>query len=198
MNVLTRCITLIATACVATSMAWAQANAPGASPAKPSGADASFLKQAAENGHAEVESSKLALKKITADDPIRRFAQTMVDEHQKAGSELKALATSKGVQVSDQPSMVQRAKIQMLSNADGASFSRRYIEGMGVNAHKDTIKLFEKAAANADDADVKAFASRTLPTLEKHMTMAQDLQATQQMNKDAKGDRSTTGTRSTP
>jgi putative membrane protein len=43
--------------------------------------------------------------------------------------------------------------------------------------HKDAIKEFQKAAQNADDADIKAFASNTLPTLQEHLRMAQETQA---------------------
>jgi putative membrane protein len=178
----------ILAACLAAGAAWAQSNNTGGSAAKPSKSDVAFLKQAAENGHAEVESSKLALQK--ADDAqVKRFAQMMVDDHQKAGEELEALTTSKGVEVPAEPSMVQRARIKMLSTADGADFSRRYIEGMGVEAHKETIELFQKAAKGADSADVKAFATKTLPTLQKHMTMAHELHSSQQGAKGAAGER---------
>lgn len=139
-------------------------------------ADAAFLKQAAQNGHAEVESSKLALEKA-AHAQVRSFAQQMVDDHTKAGEELSALARSKGVEVSDEPSIVQKGKIKVLSTADGANFDRRYARWMGVAAHKDTIKLFRKAATGAEDPDVKAFAEKTLPTLEHHLQMAQELEA---------------------
>lgn len=56
-------------------------------------ADQSFLKKAAENGLAEVESSKVAAEK--AQNPeVKKFAQHMVDEHTKANQELKQLAQS--------------------------------------------------------------------------------------------------------
>lgn len=137
-------------------------------------ADAAFIKDAAQGGMAEVESSQLAVQK--ANDPaIKSFAQRMVEDHTKANQELKALAQTKGVELPGDPSMMQKAKVKSLSTADGATFDQRYTESMGVKAHEDTVKLFQKAANSAKDADVKAFASKTLPTLQGHLKMAREL-----------------------
>jgi putative membrane protein len=144
---------------------------------KLSRADEAFLKQAAQNGHAEVESSKLAVTKA-ANTQVKGFAQQMVDDHTKANQELAALAASKGVDVPKEPSVAQKAKMKALSAADGANFDKRYADSMGVSAHQDTIKLFQKAATGANDPDVKAFATKTLPTLQHHLQMAQDLKST--------------------
>lgn len=139
--------------------------------------DESFLRQAAENGHAELEGSKLALKNA-ADPKVKAFAQQMVDEHTKAGNALKSLADAKGVKVPDEPSLAQKASLKVLASHEGAKFDKNYAESIGVKAHEDTVKLFKKAAADAKDADVKAFATKTLPTLEHHLQMAKDLQVT--------------------
>ena len=44
---------------------------------------------------------------------------------------------------------------------------------MMVSDHKEDIKAFEKEAKNGSDADLKQFASTTLPTLNQHLSMAQ-------------------------
>ncbi|MDA8457137.1 DUF4142 domain-containing protein [Acidovorax sp. GBBC 3334] len=137
-------------------------------------AETSFLKDAAHNGHAEVKSSQLALQKVQ-NPKLRAFAQQMVDDHTKVNQELEALAASKNVRVPDGPSMVQEAKLKLLNAADGADFDKRYAETMGLQAHKDTIALFEKGARNARDPEVKAFAEKTLPSLKHHLEMAQQL-----------------------
>lgn len=139
-------------------------------------ADAAFLKQAAQNGHAEVESSKVALTKAV-NPQVKAFAQQMVDDHTKTNSELSALAASKGVDVPTEPSLAQKAKLKLLSARDGDGFDRHYAESMGVEAHEDTIKLFKKASAEATDQEVKAFALKTLPALEHHLQMAKALHA---------------------
>jgi putative membrane protein len=139
-------------------------------------ADAAFLAKAAQAGHAEVESSKLALAKAV-NTQVKGFAQQMIDDHAKAGSELASLAASKGVKLPDAASLVQRTKIKLLAARDGAGFDREYASAMGVKAHEETVKLFQKAAQAANDADVKAFAAKTLPTLQHHLEMARELKA---------------------
>lgn len=148
-------------------------------------ADVAFLKQAAQNGHAEVESSKLALTKAS-NTQVKGFAQQMVDDHTKANQELAALASSKGVEVPKEPSVAQKAKMKMLSAADGANFDKRYAETVGVAGHQDTLKLFQKASTGAADPDVKAFATKTLPTLNHHLQMAQELKTTTAKDGDKK------------
>lgn len=139
-------------------------------------ADTAFLQQAAENGHMEIEGSRAALEKA-AEPKVREFAQMMIADHQRVGNELKALASSKGVEVADKPSIVQRTKVKLLSTSEGDDLSRRYLQQLGVEAHQETIELFKKAAANATDPDVKAFAAKTLPGLQHHLSQARELQA---------------------
>jgi putative membrane protein len=151
----------------------AKADANGRA-SKPARADVAFMKQAAENGHAEVESSKLAVQKAT-NAQVKSFAQQMVDDHTKANNELQSLASSKGVELPTGPSMMQKAKLKLLDASDGAKFDQRYSETMGVAAHRDTIALFQKASTTAKDAEVKAFATKTLPALQHHLEMARKL-----------------------
>ena len=173
-----------------TSTTSGAARSDSARSAKLARADESFLKQAEQNGLAEAESSKLALTKAQHQQ-VKAFAQQMVDDHTKANDELKALAQSKGVELPNQPSLAQRAKMKLLEKSDPENFDRRYIEQMGVEAHEDTVELFQKAANEARDADVKSYAAKTLPKLQEHLKMAQDLKAVTEKD----GSASASGTR---
>src|ERR1700759_1060404 len=166
-------LTLLAAATVALA---ASLGAQAADTGKLSGQDKSFLKDAAEGGNAEVEGSKVALDKSGNAD-VKTFAQMMVDDHGKAGTELKGLADQKGVKVSDTPSITKKTEIKMLSERKGSSFDQHYADSIGVKAHQDTIKLFQKEIDKGSDADVKAWASKTLPTLQHHLEAAQALKA---------------------
>ncbi|HEX6707275.1 MAG TPA: DUF4142 domain-containing protein [Albitalea sp.] len=152
--------------------------------------DADFLKQAAQAGLAEVEGSKLAVSK-GVNTQVKGFAQQMVDDHTKAGSELAALAASKGVTLPTELTVAQKAKLELLSSRDGGSFDRNYANTLGVGAHRDTLRLFQKAAGSSRDADVKAFAAKALPTLQHHFEMAQELKGVvdKEGNAKAAGDR---------
>jgi len=147
-----------------------------ASAADVSLSDKRFLKNAAESGNFEVEGSNLALKKSKSAD-VQKFAKMMVEDHTKAGAKLKALAAKKGVEVSAEPSLIQQGKLKYLGTKDGAKFDDKYAEGVGVAAHEATIKLFEDAAEDATDADIKKFAADTLPTLKHHLELAKALDA---------------------
>ena len=166
-------LTLLAVATVAfTAAAGSQAQTA----AKLSGQDKSFIKDAAESGNAEVSGSQVALQKSSNAD-VKTFAQMMVDDHGKAGTELKGLADQKGVKISDTPSVTKKTEIKMLSERKGSSFDQHYADSIGVKAHEDTIKLFQKEVDKGSDADVKAWASKTLPTLQHHLDAAQALKA---------------------
>jgi putative membrane protein len=165
-------LTLLSTAALALAVSFgAQADTT-----KLSHQDKSFLKDAAESGNAEISGSQVALSQSSNAD-VKTFAQMMVDDHGKAGTELKGLAQQKGVKVSDTPSITKKTEIKMLSERKGSSFDQHYADSIGVKAHQDTIKLFQKEVDKGTDPDVKAWASKTLPTLQHHLEAAQALKA---------------------
>ena len=62
-----------------------------------------------------------------------------------------------------------------MAKLDGVRFDKEYSREIGVLAHKDIVALFQQAQKSAKDADVKAFASKTLPLLEQQLKMGQQL-----------------------
>ncbi|EPL16153.1 DUF4142 domain-containing protein [Pseudomonas sp. CF161] len=134
----------------------------------------SFVNDAAQGGINEVESAKLALEKSSAAD-VKAFAQQMVTDHTKANQELTALAKKLDIEVPDEASLTEKAKKMILEMRD-ESFDKAYANNQ-VKAHEDTVALFKKEAASSDNAELKAFAQQTLPTLEHHLDMAKKLQA---------------------
>jgi putative membrane protein len=139
-------------------------------------ADSSFMKNAAESSLAEIDVGNLALQKGSS-AAVKSFAQKMIDDHKKASTELQALAGSKDVKLPSEATMVDKGKAKILEKRDGTGFDHAYAENQ-VSAHKDAVKLFEKASKDAKDADVKAWAAKTLPTLQHHLQEAQSLEAT--------------------
>jgi len=138
-------------------------------------ADKSFLKDAYEDGLAEVKLAELAGSK-TGNAEVKTFAQHMVTDHTKANAELKTLADNKKVEVPAEPSTTAKGKAKLLDGKTGADFDKAYVK-QAVSDHEKAVKAFAKAAAQAKDADVKAFAVKTLPTLEGHLKMVQELQS---------------------
>ena len=139
--------------------------------------DSKFMKSAAEGGISEVELGQLAQQKAVSAE-VKQFGHHMVKDHTDANDKLKALATSKGVNLPDSSSVMQQASKAKLKLLSGDSFDKSYIKGM-VDDHKDDIKEFQEEASQGQDPDVKAFAASTLPTLKKHLKMIQSIAAAQ-------------------
>lgn len=137
-------------------------------------ADKNFLENAAHGGATEVEGSRLAQEKATSPD-VKAFANQMIQDHTKVNQELAALAKQKGYEPPTEPALMQKAKLKALSATSGDTFDKMYASQIGVDAHEDAVKLFEKAANEAKDPDVKAFAQKTLPALRHHLEMARAL-----------------------
>jgi putative membrane protein len=136
--------------------------------------DQAFLEQAAQNGHAELSAGRLALTKAR-NPQVQAFAQRMIEDHTRIGEELLTLAAARKYQPPTEPSMFQKGKEMVIGGMADETFDRRYIHQMGVEAHRDNIRLFEKAANDAQDPEVKAFATKHLPGLRQHLEVAQGL-----------------------
>lgn len=151
-----------------------QASGDSAGKSRLAHADAKFIEEAAQGGHAEIEASKLAEQKSQSQD-VKTFADKMIKDHGKVGAELDALAAEKGVTTPKDPSSAQKSEIKALGALSGAQFDQMYASRIGVAAHESTVKKFREASNKAKDADVKAFAAKHLPELEGHLQMARDL-----------------------
>jgi|GEM_PF-4675900 len=142
---------------------------PGAM--KLSRGDRRFVEKAARSGLAELRTARLAVER-SADPRVKSYAQQLVADHEKANAELNELAGRKGVSL---PQDENDHLFKSLSEKTGADFDQRFVGHMS-DDHEDDIELFEKAARKSDDADVAAFASKQLPTLQEHRRVAEDLE----------------------
>jgi len=137
--------------------------------------DRKFIEKAAKGGMAEVELGKLAQDKASSDQ-VKHFAKRMVDDHTKANDELKKLASSKNVTLPTELDRGERREIDKLAKKSGADFDREYMKHM-VSDHKNDVSEFKSEAKSAKDADIKNFASSTLPTLEQHLDLAKSTES---------------------
>ena len=131
--------------------------------------DAKFATTAAMGGMAEVEFAKIALAKST-NAKIKEFATMMVTDHGKANAELMTLATSKNITL---PGALDEDHMKMQSDLNaktGVDFDKKYVDMM-VDGHQKTLDLMDKEAKDGMDAELKAFASKTAPVVDGHLTM---------------------------
>ena len=136
--------------------------------------DSDFVMKAAQGGMEEVELGRMASTQAASAD-VKQFGQRMVTDHSKANDELKTAAQKGGAMVPTEMSKKQEADKARLAKLNGAEFDKAYMKMM-VSDHKEDVAEFEKEAKSGQDADVKAFASKTLPTLKEHLSMAQDVE----------------------
>ncbi len=139
------------------------------------GGDNDFMKKAAQGGMLEVELGKLAGSK-GANKDVKDFGAKMVADHSKANDELKAVAAKKDAVLPTEVNAEQKADMDDLAKLSGAAFDGKYVKMM-VDDHEKDVADFQKEADQGKDADVKAFASKTLPTLKSHLEMIKAMQS---------------------
>jgi putative membrane protein len=138
-------------------------------------ADSTFVNKAAHGGLAEVKLGELAKEKASNPD-VKAFGQQMIDDHSKANDELKQVASSKGITLPTNMDAKDQATYDRLSKLSGAEFDKAYMKDM-VSDHRTDVNEFRRESEHGADPDVKAFAAKTLPTLEHHLQMAESTDA---------------------
>lgn len=135
--------------------------------------DKKFLKDAAIGGMVKVELGKLAVQKASS-DAVKQFAQKMVDDHTRANEEVKQIASKANISLPDSLDSKHQSRIDKLSKLSGTEFDRAYIKDQ-LKDHQQDVKEFQNEAENGNHEELKNFASKTLPTLQEHLSMAKNL-----------------------
>jgi putative membrane protein len=136
--------------------------------------DRAFAKEAAVGGMAEVEFGTLAKDKASNAD-VKQFGDRMVTDHGKANDELKQWAQKKNITLPTELDAKHKATKDRLSKLSGDTFDRAYMREM-VSDHVKDVSAFKRESTSAHDPDLKAWAAKTLPTLEEHLKMARETQ----------------------
>lgn len=137
--------------------------------------DFKFAKDALRGGMDEVQLGQLA-KQNAANPAVREFGERMVNDHQKANDDLKQIVQQKGALIPATLSHHETSRLDRLQKLSGAEFDKAYVSDM-VRDHKTDVKEFEKASKDLSDPDLKAFAEKKLPTLQRHLRQAESLEA---------------------
>jgi putative membrane protein len=135
--------------------------------------DMEFVVTAADGGLLEVQLGQLAVANAKAAE-IKKFGQSMVDDHGKANEELKTLAQQKDISIPTALSEKSQKKYEELARKSGTEFDKEYIDFM-VKDHKDVIDHFKQEAENGKDSEISSWASGKVSILEHHLMMAEDV-----------------------
>jgi putative membrane protein len=143
--------------------------------------DSEFMTKAASGGMLEVELGKVVAQRATT-PAAKEFAQQMVTDHTKANDELKALAAKKNFKLPASLGEDQKKVYDEVLTEKSAKLDQKYVSEM-VDDHEEDVKEFQEASTKSSDPAVKAFAAKTLPVLQMHLTMIKKIQATMDAKK---------------
>lgn len=135
--------------------------------------DHTFMMKAAEGGLAEVQLGQLAQQNGQS-QAVKDFGKRMVEDHSKANDQLKQVATQQNVSLPSSPSSHDEAEYNKLKKLNGDAFDKAYAKMM-VSDHKKDIAEFQREANSGSNAEVKGFANQTLPTLQEHLKLAEQM-----------------------
>jgi len=160
--------------------------------------DRKFVEDLTYAGAAEIELGRMAAERGASAD-VKRFGQMMVDDHTKAGNELKDIATQYRI---PQPAGIDekhRELMDKLTTLRGAEFDKQYIDAM-VQGHEDVVDKLEsrvderdrsavvtgqapkdtnvkpEAADNHIEGSLNTWAAGALPVVKAHLDRAKALQ----------------------
>jgi putative membrane protein len=134
--------------------------------------DRRFVNRAADASQSELQLAQLAAERASNPE-VRNYAERLVQDHSEVKSELMSLASQKGVNIDEEE--VRDRNYRRLSNRTGMDFDREFLEHM-IDEHEKDVRMYEKAANDARDPEVRNFAAKHLDHLREHLQMAQNLQ----------------------
>lgn len=125
--------------------------------------DREFVQHATKANDDELASAQS--ERNRSDPSVRMYAQTIVRDHGHAAAQLEALAKQFNISYpSPAPAPV-------------ALSPHQYMSGQ-VTAHKQAISLYENEVKHGSNPHLRTYAAHTLPTLKKHLAMAEQYLST--------------------
>lgn len=149
-----------------------------------------FVQKATIGDMYEIQSSRIVLDKLQNKE-FQDFARRIVDDHTKSSNELKSIVQGmRELQLPMQLDDKHKRMVEQLQSATGTDVARQY-KAHQTQAHQDAVKLYQDYARQGDNTRLKQFAESTLPKLQEHLRMAQDLPNNPQVAEGATRDQRT-------
>lgn len=166
-----------------------------------SAGDTHFVNDMLSDGMAEVELARLA-KDHAASADVKQFAQMMIDDHSKAGEQLKQVSATYAIPQDAKIDDKHKDLMDKLTKLRGADFDKQYMSAM-VDDHEDAVRELRsrvdenrslsdrltgknpeqrdavkpEPSDDAAKASVNKWAADTLPTIEQHLDRAKALKS---------------------
>ena len=176
-----------------------EAGSTGTAGADVSTSDKNFVNDQLSDGMAEVELGKIAMDHAASAD-VKQYAQMMIDDHTKAGDQLKQVATTYSIPTDAKLDDKQKNLMDKLSKLNGSDFDKEYMSAM-VGDHEGAVRDLRSrveenrsasdrltgknpenpAAVKPESSDnrvtmsVNEWAANNLPTIERHLDRAKEI-----------------------
>ncbi|HEY4375332.1 MAG TPA: DUF4142 domain-containing protein [Burkholderiales bacterium] len=150
--------------------------APGAAIAS---SDVRWMEKAVRAQAAQVEAGKLAQAQGQSGQ-VRDLGGKLAAANARLSEELTALATRKQVVLPNQPDAAHRDELRKLAGMRAADFDREYFNSSGLKDNEETAKLCADGIDDLKDADLKAYAARTLAALKRQHALLRAVVVVQQ------------------
>ena len=135
--------------------------------------DQSFVQKAASSGMAEVAMGKLG-QEMGKSDEVKKFSARIVEDHTKANMELMRIVADLKIEAPEKPLPEHEKPLKDLSGSAAANFDKEFMNHM-VMSHEKGVKMFTQASKELKNEQLRAFAAKTLPTLQEHLKMAKEI-----------------------
>jgi putative membrane protein len=134
---------------------------------------ASLLNEANQMNNEEQDMAKELKSKAGDNQALATMAETMREDHKANQAALEALANQKNVTLKSYEK--NKAAQDQLDNLKGGQFNRIFLN-MDIHDHEKALAAFRRAKTEfSSDAEVRVYIDQTIPVLEAHLKMAQNL-----------------------
>src|SRR5690242_172488 len=143
--------------------------------------DQDFVNMAAQTDMLEAHLGQMAADQASS-QAVKDFAQMLTTDHTNDYKQLSAAAAKAGLTVPKGLDATRDKMIAPFEKLKGAAFDRHFEQAM-VAGHQKAIAEYKKEADSGQNADIKAYANQALPTLEKHLEQARELEKSKSAKK---------------
>lgn len=135
-------------------------------------ADSAFLSDVAASNAAELRLANVAGSRAS-DPQVKSFAQKMTTDYKWMQQEWAGVTSRNGLRF-NAVSPRHQEQLTRLQGLSGTEFDRAYMSAM-VQNHQENVNAFQTRGRTTQSPEVRQLVSRSLPYLEEHLTLAQQV-----------------------
>jgi putative membrane protein len=134
---------------------------------------ATLLNKAHQMNYQETETAKWARDKAGDNQALITYADTIKGDHEANAEAVTALSRQKHITIESG----KTDNVNSLKDLKGGAFNEAYLSNQ-VQGHKEALVMFKNAQGQfKDDPDMELYVQQTIPILQAHLKMAENLQA---------------------